>query len=106
MLENGEPKALIIGKPDDPVTGQMHGAALSVFRMGKIVEVMTPQEAEKTDYPPARDGKPIAYICTDKTCAPPVRETAKISDVLKSFGKPKPSSTQAPAGDKNSGSSE
>jgi uncharacterized protein YyaL (SSP411 family) len=88
LAANGAPKALIVGLTTDEETSKMHTNALDVFRMGKSVEVLDPEAAAQTDYPPSKDGKPIAYVCTDKNCAPPVREADKIGDVLKSFGKP------------------
>jgi uncharacterized protein YyaL (SSP411 family) len=87
MLVNGSPKALIIGNPDDTQTSALHAAALPVFRMGKFVEVLSPEAAKKTDYPPASDGKPIAYVCTQQNCAPPVKTESKVVDLLKDFGR-------------------
>ena len=87
LIVNAPPKALIIGDPDDATVTAMREAALPVYRLGKLVETLTPEEAKNTDYPPAADGKPIAYVCTAKTCAPPVRKAEEIPDLLRSFGK-------------------
>jgi uncharacterized protein YyaL (SSP411 family) len=87
LVTNGAPKVLIIAAANDKNAQQMHDAALPVFRMGKLVEMMTPEDAAKTDYPPAKDGSAIAYVCTAKNCAPPVKEAGKIVDLVKTFGK-------------------
>ncbi|MGI8907273.1 MAG: thioredoxin domain-containing protein [Candidatus Sumerlaeaceae bacterium] len=87
LVATGAPKVLIIATADDPTAQEMHQAALPVFRMGKLVERMTPEEAAKTDYPPAKDGGAIAYVCTAKNCAPPVREASKVADLVKTFGR-------------------
>ncbi len=105
ILKSGPPKVLLVGPENDATVSRMREAALAVFRMGKIVESLTPQEAAKTDYPPAQDGGAIAYICTAANCAPPVRDPAKIADVLKTFGKKTVSpSTTAPGSTRESGS--
>ena len=87
LIVNAPPKALIVGDADDATVAAMREAALPVYRLGKLVETLTPEEAKSTDYPPAADGKPIAYVCTAKTCAPPVRKADEIPDLLRSFGK-------------------
>lgn len=89
LIQNGAPKVVVVGPLDNPTTVEMRKAALQAFRMGKLIEVLSPEEAKKTDYPPADDGKPIAYVCTDKTCAPPSNEPAKLPDVVRTFGRPK-----------------
>jgi hypothetical protein len=88
LLASGSAKAVVVGDAADENLARMREAALSVFRAGKLVEVLTPAEAEKTDYPPAKDGKAIAYVCTPETCAPPVRDADKVVELLKGFGKP------------------
>jgi uncharacterized protein YyaL (SSP411 family) len=107
LVANGAPKVLIIAKPDDAAAKQMHEAALPVFRMGKLVEMMTPEDAAKTDYPPAKDGSAIAYVCTAKNCAPPVRDAGKVAELVKTFGKAQPAKepateVAAPAGEPDS----
>lgn len=88
LINNGGPKVLVIGKPSAQDTSALKEAALAVFRMGKLVEVMNPDEAANTAYKPAEDGKAIAYVCTAKNCAPPVSDPGKIADVVKTFGLP------------------
>jgi uncharacterized protein YyaL (SSP411 family) len=95
LVANGSPKVLIIAPAEDNTAKQMHDAALPVFRMGKLVEMMTPEDAAKTDYPPAKDGSAIAYVCTAKNCAPPVRDAGKVAELVKTFGKSQP--TKEPA---------
>jgi hypothetical protein len=87
LIVHDPPKALVIGEDADPATAQMRSAALAAFRMGKLVETQTPQQAQSGEYPPSRDGKPIAYVCNHENCAPPVRDPAKIATVLKEFGR-------------------
>lgn len=87
LLVNGAPKVVVVGNPEEEATQVMHKAALSVFRMGKLVEVLSPAEAAKTDYRPSKDGQAIAYVCTAAACAPPVRDPEKLPAVIKSFAK-------------------
>lgn len=110
LVVNGAPKAMIIAEDNDPMKNQMRNAALPVFRMGKLVETLSPLEAKGTMYPPAKDGMAIAYICTAENCAPPVRKAADIANVLKTFGKPADANpttsadkVDAPAAAKSSG---
>lgn len=103
LAVNGAPKALVVGDAQDAAVKQLRDAALPVFRMGKFVELMTTDEAKKTDNPPARDGKPIAYVCTGQNCAPPVRDASKIGQTLKTFAKP---GTIGPAATPTAGASE
>lgn len=97
LVINGAPKVLVVGPVDDAGTRRMHETALPVFRMGKVVEVMSPEEAARTDYKPARDGRPITYVCTAATCAPPVREAEKLPDLIRRFARPEgPAGSGAP----------
>jgi uncharacterized protein YyaL (SSP411 family) len=83
------PKVLIIGKPEDPAVAAMREAALPVFRMGKFVETLTPEQAKETDYKPARDGGVIVYVCNAENCAPPTNSKEKVVELIKTFGRPK-----------------
>jgi uncharacterized protein YyaL (SSP411 family) len=86
---NAPPKVLIIGEPDDTAVSAMREAALPVFRMGKLVETLTPEQAKSTDYKPAKDGGVIVYVCTAENCAPPTNDKNKVVELIKSFGRPK-----------------
>jgi len=99
LVVNGAPKVLIIGAAGEAGTQKMHEAALPVFRMGKLVEVLTPEEAAGLPYPAAKDGSAIAYVCTSKNCAPPVKDAAKLADVIRTFGRNGGGSSNAGEGD-------
>ncbi|MBX7244725.1 MAG: thioredoxin domain-containing protein [Candidatus Sumerlaeaceae bacterium] len=100
LLVNGAPKALIIGKEGDGEVDKLRETALPVFRMGKLVEVMTPEEAKDTEYKPSDDGSPLVYVCTAQTCAAPTRDPAKVVDLLKTFGRPQSTAAStAPSAD-------
>jgi uncharacterized protein YyaL (SSP411 family) len=102
MAAFGPPKALIIGAADATDTRDMHKAALGAYRLGSLIEVMTPEAAKETDYPPSDDGAAIVYVCTSANCAPPTPDKAKMLDLLKNFGKTAgaaPPSADPPASD-------
>ncbi|MCX7717021.1 MAG: thioredoxin domain-containing protein [Candidatus Sumerlaeaceae bacterium] len=86
---NAPPKVLIIGEPDDTAVSAMREAALPVFRMGKLVETLTPDQAKSTDYKPAKEGGVIVYVCTAENCAPPTNDKTKVVELIKTFGRPK-----------------
>lgn len=87
LVATPAPKAVIVGDPSRPDTLELWRAALGCFRPGKAVELLTPDEAGKTDYLPAKDGKALGYVCTAEACAPPVRDAKKLRQLIHDFGR-------------------
>ncbi|MCX7625279.1 MAG: DUF255 domain-containing protein, partial [Candidatus Sumerlaeaceae bacterium] len=54
-------KAVIVGGLDRADTNQLWRAAVSTFRPGKSVQILTPEAASQTDYRPAKDGNCLLY---------------------------------------------
>ncbi len=83
----GAPKVVVVGKEDDAALAQLRDAAMKAFRVGSVIETLSPEKAQQTDYLPARDLKPVAYVCTPESCAPPVQDPKKLKPLVESFGK-------------------
>jgi hypothetical protein len=54
----------------------------------------------KPPYPPAADGKPVAYVCQGAACSPPTPFPDKLALLLKNFGRAAPAATSNTAGRK------
>ncbi len=83
----GPPKVVIVGSLDRTDTQQLQIAVLASFRLGKIVEVLSPEEAAKTDYAPSKDSKAVGYVCTAEACAPPTSDSKKLRATILDFGR-------------------
>lgn len=87
VVVNQPPKALVIGERSEESARELHEAALSTFRMGKLVEWLTPDEAAETDYKASEDGKGIAYVCNAQNCAPPTKNSEQLVSLIQSWGR-------------------
>lgn len=81
------PKVVIVGKADKSDMIELWHAALNTFRVGKCVELLTPDAAMTTDYLPSKDGKAVGYVCTHEACAPPAKDTKVLRKTLIEFGR-------------------
>ena len=84
------PAVIIVGVPDDPLTEALHRAALGVYRPGKAVLRFAPGMDPEPPYPPSPDGRPVAYVCARKTCAPPTSDPATLERLIREFGRKAP----------------
>ncbi|MFH0963851.1 MAG: hypothetical protein V2A58_07535 [Planctomycetota bacterium] len=70
--ENYPLKCVLIGREDDPRRRDLHDALLKLPVVRRVVipvdPAKEPQELRRLGYPDT--GKPTAFLCTDKTCAP------------------------------------
>jgi uncharacterized protein YyaL (SSP411 family) len=82
-------RVVVLGRSSDPTTGGLTRAAHQVFHPGKMVltldPVADPDRVKAIGYPPA--DRPIAYVCTDQACAPPVFEPDRIAATMVAFAK-------------------
>ncbi len=88
-------QAVVVGKRNDSATQGFFSAALKLYRPGKIVRLMDPQDRSVTPPPPALEGMiqnaksqsgPIAYVCVETSCAPPAKTVEELIQTLTSFG--------------------
>ena len=80
-------KVVIVGIPENVDSESLWESALRTFRLGKFVEILSPEEANQTDYLPAKDGRATAYVCVPVACAPPTRDVNKLRTIIRDFGK-------------------
>lgn len=82
-------RVVVIGPTTEPRTGELTRAAYAVFHPGKMVLELDPRRdvrrIEAIGYPPA--DRPIAYVCTDTACAPPVFEPSRILPTMRNFAR-------------------
>ncbi|MHB9109003.1 MAG: thioredoxin domain-containing protein [Armatimonadota bacterium] len=79
--------ATIVGDPNTEDTKRLWTAALSTYRPGRLVAVFPPDAAD-LKYPPIEGGA-AAYVCADRTCAPPTADVNEVQKLLQTFGKPR-----------------
>lgn len=82
-------RVVVIGPANEPRTGELTRAAYAVFHPGKMVLeldlVRDARRIEAIGYPPA--DRPVAYVCTDTACAPPVFEPERILPTMRNFAR-------------------
>src|SRR6185436_10677607 len=87
-------QAVIVGKRTDPATQNLHSAALKSYRPGKIVRLMDPNDKPAVPPPSAVAGMfrssgsqpgPVAYVCVETSCAPPVKTAQELIQTITSF---------------------
>jgi uncharacterized protein YyaL (SSP411 family) len=82
-------RVVVLGPRSDAVTAELTRAAHEVFHPGKMVLSLDPDsEPERVraiGYPP--DDRPLAYVCTDQACAPPVYEPDRIDSTMNAFAR-------------------
>ena len=87
LLVNNPPKINLVGKEDDDTIASMREAALPIYRLGKMVNTLPVDQAEKTGTPPDDKGDALAYVCVGSRCATPVKKADEIAPLAKTFGK-------------------
>jgi uncharacterized protein YyaL (SSP411 family) len=91
--------AVVVGKSNDLKSLTLWRVAWSVYRPGKLASLWDPT-ISKPPYPPAADGKPVAYVCQGAACSPPTPFPDKLALLLKNFGRAAPAATSNTAGRK------
>ncbi|MFO0658752.1 MAG: hypothetical protein U0165_02815 [Polyangiaceae bacterium] len=90
-LVRGSTDIVVVGASNDPATDALRKSALSVYVPARtLVSVDPSNEAslavakELAEGKPAgRAGQPVAYVCRDQTCSPPVTSPAELLALLK-----------------------
>lgn len=86
------PHVVVVSVVNDPVGTELFRAALSTFRPGKTVSHVHPSRTN--DLPASVKAlaqsyaKPVAFVCTNYSCAPPAYDVEALVATLKSFAKP------------------
>jgi uncharacterized protein len=88
-------QVVVVGDRNEPATRDFLSAALKIYRPGKIVRLLDPQDRSRAPLPPALEGMiqtakahagPIAYCCVGTACAPPAKTADELVQTLTSFG--------------------
>jgi len=87
------PQVVITGDSNDPAAQALEAAAHRVFRLGKSVLRITPETpplhlagALKETLPHLPPGKPLAVVCSGKTCFPPTSDPEQLKILLSGTG--------------------
>jgi uncharacterized protein YyaL (SSP411 family) len=89
------PHVVVVSGDNDPIGTELFRAALSTFRPGKTVSHVHPSHTD--DLPASVKAlaqsyeKPVAFVCTNYSCAPPAYTAEALVATLKSFAKSVPS---------------
>ena len=81
--DRGTTKVVVVGRKDDPATGELVSAARGMFRYGSGVLVFDPADATEDRLPPGlaitvphlqqlKGDGPVALVCVGQTCQPPI----------------------------------
>ncbi|MBI4161847.1 MAG: thioredoxin domain-containing protein [Acidobacteria bacterium] len=80
-------RVVVIGPGESAATAGLTRAAFQAYLPGKMVLTLVPgrdgDRIAKLGYPPA--DLPVAYVCTDRACAPPVFEAERLGDTMETF---------------------
>jgi len=87
-------QVVVTGAAGDPKAAELEKAVHEIYRFGKAVLRVTPEQLAKAALPAAlREtlphldaGVPQALVCVETTCHPPVAEPAKLSALLGEVG--------------------
>ncbi len=88
------PHVVVVSIDNDAVGAELYRTALSIFRPGKTVSHVHPSRSN--DLPATIKAmaqsftKPVAFVCSNYSCAPPAYDAETLVATLKSFGKPVP----------------
>jgi uncharacterized protein YyaL (SSP411 family) len=91
LLHSRHPVQVVItGAAGDPQAAELEKAAHEIYRFGKAVLRVTPEQIASASLAPAlRETlphldatKPQAFVCIETTCHPPVAEPAKLASLL------------------------
>jgi uncharacterized protein YyaL (SSP411 family) len=86
VLELREPllTVSVIGpQGGDPRAAVLREAALASYRPGRLVH---PYVAPKSPYPLGPDQKARAYVCSDRSCAPPTSDPVALKTLVRTWG--------------------
>ncbi|MGA2509467.1 MAG: thioredoxin domain-containing protein [Candidatus Acidiferrales bacterium] len=87
-------QVVITGAAGDPKPAELEKAAHEIYRFGKVVMRVTPEQLVSAALPAAlREtlphldaAAPQAYVCVETTCYPPIADRAKLTDLLAEVG--------------------
>jgi len=87
-------QVVVVGNRNDSATQGLLSTALKIYRPGKIVRLLDPQNRSQSPLPPALEGMvqtdtsagPIAYCCVETLCAPPTKTVDELIQTLTTFG--------------------
>ncbi len=87
-------QVVITGAAGDPNAAELEKAAHEIYRFGKVVMRVTPEQLVSAALPAAlREtlphldaAAPQAYVCVETTCYPPVADRAKLTALLAEVG--------------------
>jgi uncharacterized protein YyaL (SSP411 family) len=82
-------QVVITGAAGDPKPAELEKAAHEIYRFGKVVMRVTPEQLVSAALPAAlREtlphldaAAPQAYVCVETTCYPPIADRAKLTDL-------------------------
>ncbi|MBI2871231.1 MAG: thioredoxin domain-containing protein [Candidatus Omnitrophica bacterium] len=85
--------AVIVGQKDSPLTGKLIQSFHAVYRPGKILTLIDPQDAGKHPLPEVVRAQiqatvpevPTAFVCAGTSCAPPTQDPLKLEELVASF---------------------
>jgi len=83
---------VVVGPKDDETAEEMHRAALAEFVPRRVVQRLTPEQAESRPLPPALAGmlaaatEPRGYACTGNTCSRPAETVEEWRATLQALG--------------------
>ncbi|MFQ5679945.1 MAG: thioredoxin domain-containing protein [Gemmatimonadota bacterium] len=93
------PQVVVIGAPADPRSRELAAAARRAFRPGRVVTTFDPATAALDSLPDAiaaaaravgPGGRPRAFVCVGRTCAPPTSTPATVASLVREYGRPAP----------------
>jgi hypothetical protein len=81
---------VITGDANDPKAAALEKAAADIYRFGKTILRVTPEQlaagglpgALRETLPHLNAGTPQALVCVETTCHPPITEPAKLTALL------------------------
>ncbi|MBA2458548.1 MAG: thioredoxin domain-containing protein, partial [Gemmatimonadales bacterium] len=83
---------VVVGPKDDETAVEMHRAALAEFVPRRVVQRLTPEQAQSRPLPPALAGMltaatgPRGYACTGNTCSKPAETVEEWRATLQALG--------------------
>ncbi len=82
---------VVVGEPGDSTSAAMHRSALGVFLPRRVVQFLSPAEAQRHSLPPAlrsmitNGSSPRGYACAGTICSPPAEDASSWAATLESL---------------------